>query len=65
MHNPFLIYHSPYNHQYIKIIIDPMYMQVSPVVVPLQVQQQPMVHTHQFLLGPSFYPALTGSKTPT
>jgi hypothetical protein len=55
MHNPFLMYHSPYNdHQYVKIIIAPMYMQVSPAVVPLQVQQ-PMVHTHQFLFGPSFY----------
>ncbi|MFD6508549.1 MULTISPECIES: hypothetical protein [unclassified Bacillus (in: firmicutes)] len=66
MHNPFLIYHSPYNHhQYIKFIIDPMYMQVSPVAVPLQVQQSTIAHSHQCLYGPSFYPALTGSKTPT
>ncbi|PEA07348.1 hypothetical protein CN425_13380 [Bacillus cereus] len=56
MHNPFLIYHSPYNHhQYIKFIIDPMYMQVSPAVVPLQVQQPPIAHAHYYLYGPSFY----------
>ncbi|AJH18309.1 MULTISPECIES: hypothetical protein [Bacillus] len=55
MHNPFLIYHSPYNdHQYIKMIINPMYMEVSSAVVPLQVQQS-MVHTHPILFGPSFY----------
>ncbi|WP_252200249.1 hypothetical protein [Bacillus mycoides] len=36
------------------MIINPMYMQVSPAVVPLQVQQS-MVHTHPILFGPSFY----------
>ncbi|HDR3889020.1 hypothetical protein E0M25_12120 [Bacillus mycoides] len=47
MHNPFLMYHSPYNdHQYVKIIIDPMYMQV---------QQLPIAHAHYYLYGPSFY----------
>ena len=40
MHKPSLIAYSPYNHHiYTKIMIDPMYMQVSPAVVPLQMQQ--------------------------
>ena len=39
MHKPSLIAYSPYNHHiYTKIMIDPMYMQVSPAVVPLQMQ---------------------------
>ena len=38
MHKPSLIAYSPYNHHiYTKIMIDPMYMQVSPAVVPLQI----------------------------
>ena len=37
MHKPSLIAYSPYNHHiYTKIMIDPMYMQVSPAVVPLR-----------------------------
>ncbi|HDR7783407.1 MULTISPECIES: hypothetical protein [Bacillus] len=58
MHNPLLIYHSPYNHhQHIKFIIDPMYMQVSPSVVPLQMQypQPPIASAQQYLYGSSFY----------
>ncbi|MGW5954051.1 hypothetical protein [Bacillus mycoides] len=56
MHNPLLIYHSPYNHhQHIKFIIDPMYMEVSSAVVPLQLQQPPIAHVHHYLYGPSFY----------
>ena len=39
MHKPSLIAYSPYNHHiYTKIMIDPMYMQVSPAVVPLQMR---------------------------
>ncbi|MCU5378743.1 hypothetical protein OCA08_16540 [Bacillus cereus] len=56
MHNPLLIYHSPYNHhQHIKFLIDPMYMEVSSAVVPLQLQQPPIAHAHNYLYGPSFY----------
>ncbi|WP_377865078.1 hypothetical protein [Bacillus sp. R86525] len=58
MHNPFLMYHPPYNnHQYIKIIIDPLYMQVSPAVVPLQMQYpQPLIASaQQYAYGTAFY----------
>ncbi|HDX9610432.1 hypothetical protein [Bacillus toyonensis] len=56
MHQPFLIAHSPYDHHlYAKIMISPMYLQVSPAVVPLQIQQPPIAHSHPYLYGPSFY----------
>ncbi|KAB2440971.1 hypothetical protein [Bacillus luti] len=55
MHQPVLIAQSPYNHHlYTKIMIDPMYMQVAPVVVPMQMQQ-PTAYAHLYLYGPSFY----------
>ncbi len=35
MHQPFFIAYSPYNHYaYTKMMIKPLYMQVSPAVVP-------------------------------
>ncbi|OQR57146.1 hypothetical protein [Bacillus sp. CDB3] len=56
MHHPLLIAHSPYNHHlYTKIMIDPMDMQVSSAIVPLQMQQPPIAHTHHYLYGPLFY----------
>ena len=56
MHKPSLIAYSPYDHQiYKKIMIDPMYMQVLPAVVPLQMQQPLAAHMQHYLYGPSFY----------
>ncbi|MGZ7151327.1 hypothetical protein [Bacillus sp. BC08] len=58
MHKPSLIAYSPYDHHiYTKIMIDPMYMQVSPVVVPLQMQypQPSITSAQQYLYGSSFY----------
>ncbi|MED2749305.1 hypothetical protein P4278_03365 [Bacillus thuringiensis] len=56
MHHPFLIVHSPYSHHvYTKMMIAPLYMQVSPVVVPLQIQQPPIVHSHHYLYETAFY----------
>ncbi|PGK43520.1 hypothetical protein CN907_07385 [Bacillus anthracis] len=58
MHQPSLIAYSPYNHHvYTKMVIDPMYMQVSPAVVPLQMQypQLPLVNAHQYSYGTAFY----------
>ncbi|EJS57199.1 TPA: hypothetical protein ROX87_002004 [Bacillus thuringiensis] len=56
MHKPSLIAYSPYDHHiYTKIMIDPMYMQVSPAVVPLQMQQPLTAHMQHYLYGPSFY----------
>jgi hypothetical protein len=36
-------------------VIDPMYMQVSPAVVPLQMQQPLTAHMQHYLYGPSFF----------
>ncbi|WP_033657645.1 hypothetical protein [Bacillus wiedmannii] len=56
MHHPLLIAHTLYNHHlYTKIMINPMYMQVSTTVVPLQIQQPPIAHVHHHLYGQSFY----------
>ena len=56
MHKPFFIAYSPYDHHiYTKMMINPMYMQISPAVVPLQMQQHAIAHSHQYLYGSSFY----------
>ncbi|WP_270606479.1 hypothetical protein [Bacillus mobilis] len=58
MHHPFLVAYSPYNHHaYTKMVIDPLYMQVSPVVVPLQMQhtQPPITNAQQYAYGTAFY----------
>ncbi|GAB6433180.1 hypothetical protein bcgnr5372_50520 [Bacillus luti] len=56
MHHPVLIAQSPYNHHlYTKIMIDPMYMQVSQTIVPMQMPQLLTAHAHHYLYGPSFY----------
>ncbi|MCU5516613.1 hypothetical protein [Bacillus wiedmannii] len=58
MHKPFLIAYSPYNHHiYTKIMIAPMYMQVSPSVVPLQMQypHPPIAHAQQYVYETAFY----------
>ena len=55
MHKPSLIAYSPYNHHiYTKIMIDPMYMQVSPAVVPLQMQQPLTAHMQYYLYNLHF-----------
>ncbi|MED0952066.1 hypothetical protein P4T34_00855 [Bacillus mobilis] len=58
MHHPFLVAYSPYNHHvYTKMVIDPLYMQVSPAVVPLQMQhtQSPFTNAQQYAYGTAFY----------
>ncbi|HGH7182403.1 hypothetical protein DXB51_25910 [Bacillus cereus] len=56
MHHPVLIAQSPYNHHlYTKIMIDPMYMQVSQTIVPMQMPQLLTAHAHHYSYGPSFY----------
>ena len=57
MHHPFFIAHSPYNHHvYTKMMIDPLYMQVSPAVVPLQLQypQPPIASAQQYTYETAF-----------
>ncbi|MED0932241.1 hypothetical protein P4T29_11530 [Bacillus mobilis] len=58
MHQPFLFAYSPYNHHvYTKMVINPLYMQVSPDVVPLQMQhpQPPITNAQQYAYGTAFY----------
>ncbi|QIW19747.1 hypothetical protein [Bacillus thuringiensis] len=56
MHKPSLIAYSPYDHHiYTKIMITPMYMQVSPAIVPLQLQQPPIAHAQQYVYETAFY----------
>ncbi|MEK4497955.1 MULTISPECIES: hypothetical protein [Bacillus] len=58
MHHPFFIAHSPYHHHvYTKMMIAPLYMQVSPAVVPLQLQypQPPIASTQQYVYETAFY----------
>ncbi|MBE5088455.1 hypothetical protein IGI03_10450 [Bacillus thuringiensis] len=58
MHQPFFIAYSPYNHYaYTKMMIKPLYMQVSPAVVPLQMQypQPPIANAQQYLYETAFY----------
>ncbi|MEZ2325728.1 hypothetical protein R1C46_18125 [Bacillus tropicus] len=58
MQYPFFIAHSPYGHYpYTKMMINPLYMQVSPAVVPLQMQhtQPPITNVQQFVYGIAFY----------